>query len=57
MAKQLVVVIFCLLTYFQLEVRADEVEKVFKDNEVVPDVIPKAPKEFLKVNKLYKTNT
>lgn len=57
MAKQLVVVIFYLLTYFQLEVRADEVEKVFKDNEVVPDVIPKAPKECLKVNKLYKTNT
>lgn len=51
MAKQLVVVIFCLLAYFQMEVTANDVEKVFKDNEIVPDVIPKAPQEFLKVNK------
>ncbi|KAM7363803.1 protein D3-like [Cochliomyia hominivorax] len=52
MAKQLVVfTTLGLLAYFQLAViAANEVEKVFKDNEVVPDVIPEAPKEFLKVS-------
>ncbi|XP_065371597.1 protein D3-like [Calliphora vicina] len=53
MAKQLVVVFICFLAYFQLgqKVAAEnEVEKVFKDNEIIPDVIQEAPKEFLKVS-------
>ncbi|KAI8130948.1 Phosphatidylethanolamine-binding protein like protein F40A3.3 [Lucilia cuprina] len=52
MAKQLVVVFICFWAYFQLAQNAaadNEVEQVFKDNEIIPDVLQEAPKEFLKV--------
>ncbi|XP_037814411.1 protein D3-like isoform X1 [Lucilia sericata] len=53
MAKQLVVVFICFWAYFQLAQNAaadSEVEQVFKDNEIIPDVLQEAPKEFLKVS-------
>lgn len=51
MAKKLVAV-FCVLAYAQLigKVTAEKsVDQVFRENEIIPDVLSEAPKEILKV--------
>ena len=51
MAKKLAAffAIAVLVVLDQMAAANNEVEKVFKDNEIIPDVITEAPKEFLKV--------
>lgn len=51
MAKQLAAFLafVALAVLGQMAAANNEVEKVFKDNEIISDVIPEAPKEFLKV--------
>lgn len=51
MAKRLVLLV-CALAYFQFAQKAvadNDVEQVFKDNEIVPDVLKAAPKNWLRV--------
>lgn len=50
MAKYIVLV-FCVLAYFQFGENCatdKDTDKVFREYQIVPDVIPEAPKKFLK---------